>query len=167
MAAVSYIAASLKAQQHTGQYGDFSFLAGYLDGSQVALGATSGSDVVTVDLATVPGGTEIYGYDLRWSALDTAASGSLGFRYVDPGRAAKEPNYGTASKGYPTPSATYFLGATDMSATGSTRVILFAPVRPLLPIVLTLTVSGSSGGVIIPANATVAAILNVKAKGSL
>jgi len=167
MAAVSYVTASVKTPQHTGQYGDASIVSGRLDGSQAALGLSASSDVVTVDLATIRGGTEVYAWRLKWSALGTAASGKLGFRYVDPARAAKEPGYGTASKGYPTPAIDYFLTATSMASAGNTSDILFAPVKFELPVVLTLTVDTSSGTNIIPAAATVTALFDVKAKGSL
>jgi hypothetical protein len=159
----SNVTATAIAPQHTGQYGDASIISGQFSTAS-AIGVTG--DTVVIDLAKIPAGTEVHDWHLRYSAIGTAASGKLGFRYVDPARAAKEPNYGTASAGFPTPAADYFMSAASIAAAGATGLVLFTPVKFELPVILQLTVDSTTAATLIPAAATIVSKLNVKAKGS-
>jgi len=161
--AATYTAPSLTVNQHTGQYGDFSYAFGNLDGSQPDIGVTA--EVSTVKLLTLQGGSEVYGYNFTFGTNGTSSSMKLGFQYKNPAAAAAHPSYGVAAKGFPTPAIDYFKGATDTSSAGSASAMLAVPVRFELPVEITITASGVTGAQI-PTAQPLAVGLFFKAKGN-
>lgn len=153
MATVTDQAPSVLDPQFAGPYGNASQLrARYTPGK--VKGVTG--DTVTVDLARIPAGTSIDGIHAIWTALGTAATAALGFRWSNPA--------GFVPAGAPTPANDALLAATAAAAAGSVDALIHPLTFPI-EAVLTATFAASSGANILPANADVYVRLDYISQG--
>jgi hypothetical protein len=153
MATVTDQAPSAQDPQFAGPYGNASRLrARYTPGK--VKGATG--DSVVVDLARIPSGTSIDGINVIWSALGTAATAALGFRWSNPA--------GFVPTGAPTPAADALLAATAAASAGGASATIH-PITFPIEAVLTATFAGSSGANILPSTADVYVSLDYISQG--
>lgn len=144
---------SVLDQQFAGPYGNASRLrARYTPGA--VKGATG--DTVVVDLARIPAGTSIDGIHAIWSALGTAATMALGFRWSNPA--------GFVPAGAPTPAADALLTATAAATAGGVDALIH-PVSFPIEAVLTATFADSSGANILPSTADIYVALDYISEG--
>jgi hypothetical protein len=145
VATVSDASSDFKKPGHSGPYGNASVFSGnYIPGA--VKGVTG--DTVQVDICKLPAGSQIDQVLAVFTALGTAASMKIGFRWENTDPALFVPT------GAPTPAIDYFKGATDVSGAGS-AVAYFKPVYLPIPAVLTITVDSSSGSNILPNTADI------------
>jgi hypothetical protein len=158
---------SLKEPQHKTYLGNASLFTGYVDAATM-IGAATGTtaDTVVIPIITLPHGALIDKWEIKASAMNTAANLSIGFRYVNPAAAIANPRYGSAAKGMPTPSATYFATDLDSASLVNTSDILYDPFICQADVQIILTIDDATGDML-PANAKIALIMTGRYKGAL
>ncbi len=158
---------SLREPQHKTYLGNTSVYTGYLNQATM-VGAATGTtgDTVLIPLITLPHGSLIAKWEIKFTAFGTSAVGQLGFRYVNLPSAVANVRYGHSELGFPTENDDEFHANLDISAAGTDSDILYTPFLCQADVQIVLKVSGQTGA-IVPADAEIALIMTGRAKGAL
>ena len=158
---------SLREPQHKTYLGNTSVYTGYLDQAAM-VGAATGTtgDTVVIPLITLPHGSLINKWEIKFTAFGTSAVAQIGFRYVNLPSAVANVRYGHTGYGFPTENNALFSTNLDVSAAGTTSDVLYTPFLCQADVQIVVTISGQTGA-IVPSASKIALLMTGRAKGAL